>query len=164
MYIFVTALTNSGRLLTYTNMKSTLKIELDGSYGPMITASVSTDRKDMRDDVMNRFFQSLEGNYSEPDNTQQRSYLCFVEGFGREREPESYIHTIHPIRPGDESSYINRLQLSQAESIIKLAFQMFDKKGRDTLIGILSAISQDMDKRQTVPADPDPNTTKSKRK
>lgn len=123
-------------------MKSTLKIELDNSYGPMITASVSTDRSDMRDDVMNRFFQSLEGSFTEPDNTRERSYLCFVEGFGMESSPNSYTYTIHPIRPREEDLYINRLQPSQALRIIPLMFQMFDGCDRKKIIEQLNCIEK----------------------
>src|SRR3954465_6547884 len=98
-------------------MKSTLKIDLHGSDGPMITASVSTDRSDLRDLVMNKFFFALEGNFTNSDNSQERSHLAFVEGFGRENSPESYIYTILPIHPGEEDKFINRLQPSQAARI-----------------------------------------------
>lgn len=118
-------------------MKSKLKIELNGFYGPMIVASVSTSREDLRDDVMNRFFQSLEGSFTEPDNSREKSMLCFVDGFGKECGPDSYIYTVEPIIPGEEDKFINRLQLSQAIRLIPLAFQMFGKDDRKKIINDL---------------------------
>lgn len=128
-------------------MKSTIKIALHGSDGPMILASVSTDTSDLRDDVMNKFFRSLEGSFTNLDNTQEKSYLCFVEGFGREREPDAYIHTIHPIRPGEEDKYINRLQTSQIKRIIPLAFQVLSNEdARDVLTQCPTQLTESISK------------------
>lgn len=114
-------------------MKSTLKIALHNYDGPMILASVSTDRDDLRDDVMNKFFSSLE-NSTDGGVTIDKGHLCFVEGFGRESSPESYVYTIHPIRPFEEVKYINRLQLSQAQRIIYLALDMFSCEDRQGIL------------------------------
>lgn len=124
-------------------MKSTLKIDLGSGNEPMITASVSTDATDLRDLVMNKFFNAL--SFYPPDSPEKTiSSLCFIEGFGREREPESYIHTITPIRPGEEEKFINRLQGSQARRIIPLAFQMFNKEHRTDIIKLLQEIDKEL--------------------
>jgi hypothetical protein len=115
-------------------MKSTLKIDLYSNNEPMITASVATDRSDLRDDVMNKFFDALKGNWDYPDNTQEESHLCFVEGFGRENSPEAYLHTIHFIRPGEEDRYMNRLQPSQAKRMIPLLFMILHGNDRRLLL------------------------------
>lgn len=134
-------------------MKSTLKIDLHGSDGPMITASVATDRSDLRDLVMNRFFQSLTGEFlpitsDNPYSVQEESHLCFVEGFGREREPDSFIHTILPIRPGEEDKFINRLQASQARRIIPLAFQTLHPDEMKDVLTELSKLMPPVNKRK----------------
>ncbi len=143
-------------------MKSSLKIALHNYDGPMIMASVSTDRDDLRDDVMNKFFSSLENSTDGGVNI-EKGHLCFVEGFGREREPEACIYTIHPIRPFEEDKYINRLQLSQAQRIIYLALEMFSCEDRHFILEKAMAIHKEhlaAEKLSSLPT----GSPKSKRK
>lgn len=120
-------------------MKSSLKIDLYCNNEPMIIASVSTDRSDLRDSVMNKFFDALKGDWSEPNNTQEESHLCFVEGFGRENGPECHLHTIHFICPGEEDRYMNRLQLSQVKRMIPLLFHTLGNSDRQEMLQCIYA-------------------------
>lgn len=124
-------------------MKSTLKIDLDNTREPMILASVATDRTDLRDSVMNMFFNSLE-HISDSSVTIDKGHLCFVEGFGRENSPEAYLYTIHPIRPGGEERYITRLQVKQIERIMRVCFRMYNTVERLCILSELESIHNNL--------------------
>lgn len=128
--------------LNYLFMKSTLKIDVGSFNTPIIHASVSHDLSDLRDKVMNSFFNSLDG-----------SFLCFANCYGTETSSTAIggnasLYTIDAIPSGKEEVFMNRLSLPQAKRIIHSLFQtvplreienmlMIDDTGR--LRGIISS-------------------------
>ncbi len=106
-------------------MKSTLKIDVNGSNEPVIKA-VAERTEDLRDKVMCKFFDALC-----PDGPNGKSNLIFAErvSSGAGTNTNSYdTYQLYPIYPSQEDRWINRLSIEQCKAIIPLAFQVLSNE------------------------------------